>query len=61
MAGERLAVLEGDTEREFDSYLELLDWAVRRTYEICVNSPEEYDDLTEEERDVLDKIHELWI
>ena len=59
--GGRLIVLEGDTSNEMGSYLELLDYAIRQTYEICVNSPEEYDDLTDEQKAKLDKVHEIWL
>ena len=58
---EELYVTEGDTKKVFMSYLELLEWAVGRTYEISVNSPEEYDALTEDERERLDQTHAIWM
>ena len=57
----RLVVIEGKMRTRMESYWELLDYAIKQTYEICVNSPEEYDDLTEEEREKLDKVHDLWM
>ena len=56
-----LILIEGDVSSEMGSYLELLDYAIRQTYEICVNSPEEYDDLTDEQKAKLDKVHEIWL
>lgn len=57
----QLTVIEGDEQIEMDSYLELLDWTIQRTYEIAVNSPEEYENLSEEDRAKLDRVHEIWM
>ena len=56
-----LAVIEGDERKDMDSYLEMLDWVIRRTYEISVNSPEEYDELNIKDKAKLDDVHRIWM
>jgi dsDNA-specific endonuclease/ATPase MutS2 len=59
--GTKIVVVERAERRFFNNYMELLEWAVRQTYEITVNSPEEYDALTMAEREKLDATHEIWL
>ena len=57
----KLALVEGDTVTEFESYTELLNHVITQTYEISVNSPEEYDLLDEKDRSRLEAVHNAWL
>ena len=56
-----LVLVEGSETLEFRSYMELLDHVIKQTFEICVNSPEEEDMLTEDERSRLEGVHNAWL
>jgi len=55
-----LVVVENGQYRHFKSYLEMMDWMIEQTFEIAVNSPEEYDALDAKERRKLDAVHDAW-
>jgi len=55
-----LTVVENGRYRHFKSYWELLDWLVHRSFDISVNSPEEYDVLGLDERKKLDGVFDAW-
>ena len=57
----KLVLIEGSETLEFRSYMELLDHVIKQTFEICVNSPEEEDLLTDSERSRLEGVHNAWL
>lgn len=58
---DKLILIEGDQATEMESYVDLLDHVIKQTFEIAVNSPEEYEDLDMETRAKLDTIHRIWL
>ncbi len=57
----QLVLVDGAHFKRFGSYWELLDDVIHRTFDICVNSPEEYEALELAEREKLDAVHNAWM
>jgi len=56
----QLVLVEGSQYKKYGSYWELLDDVIHRTFDISVNSPEEYEVLDMDERKKLDAVHAAW-